>query len=126
ASSTTTSELTAPWVRDLIFPLSTFLALIFMVHLLRRLAPFRWPCSAAWPGYPGREPCAIVLLDCPGCLEVELPAHPQAVRHPVDVVEPGGDQIDLQDGPVIEAHPAQPAEVCRSDAGGISGELGHV
>ena len=43
-------------------------------------------------------------------------AHAERVRHAVDVVEPGGDQGDLQDPPVVEARGPQPLVVRRGDA----------
>jgi hypothetical protein len=36
-----------------------------------------------------------------------LAAHPQRVGHPVDVIEPGGDQSALEDRAVIEARATQ-------------------
>lgn len=31
------------------------------------------------------------------------PSHPKPIGYPVDVVEPGGDQVDLQDGGIVKA-----------------------
>ena len=48
----------------------------------------------------------------------------ERVSDTVDVVEPGGDQRDLQDAPVVEAGGAQPLVVRRGDARGVAGQLG--
>jgi len=53
-------------------------------------------------------------------------ANPQCVGDAIDVVEPGGDQRDLQDGPVVEASAAQPFMILGRDLGCVLGELDHV
>ena len=53
-------------------------------------------------------------------------ADPQCIGNPVDVVKPGCDQGDLQDGAVVEASAAQPLVVQGRDLGRVLGELDHV
>src|SRR5215469_1769052 len=53
-------------------------------------------------------------------------ANAQRVSYPVDVVEPGGDQRDLQNALVVEARIAQPVVIFGTDLGCVLGELDHV
>jgi hypothetical protein len=48
------------------------------------------------------------------------PPHSQAIRDAIDVIEPTGDQVDLQDGLIVEAHPAQSVEVLGRDPPGMA------
>jgi hypothetical protein len=48
-------------------------------------------------------------------LTASLLADAQPVGHAVDVVEPAGDQVDLQDGPVVEADTAEAVEILGRD-----------
>ena len=48
-----------------------------------------------------------------------LPPHSQCICHAIDVVEPRGDQRDLQNAPIIEAHGAQAFDVVLPHPGRI-------
>jgi hypothetical protein len=47
----------------------------------------------------------------------------QPIRHPVDVIKPGGEQIDLEDCRIIEANAAQCLNVLASHGGRPQGQL---
>jgi hypothetical protein len=53
-------------------------------------------------------------------------ADSKRVGNPVDVIKPGRDQGDLQDGTVVEAGVAQPVVVRGRDLGRIPRKLDHV
>jgi hypothetical protein len=53
------------------------------------------------------------LLDL--AISCQRSSHAESIRDAVDVVKPASDQVDLQDGPVIESHPAQRIEIFRRD-----------
>jgi hypothetical protein len=53
-------------------------------------------------------------------------ADAEAIGNPINVVEPAGDQVDLQDGAVVETDPAQAVEVFRGHLPGVPRELGGV
>jgi hypothetical protein len=59
-------------------------------------------------------------------IPLSIEANPERVCDAIDVVEPGSDQRDLQDGPVVEPGAAQPLVVVRGDLGCVLGELDHV
>ena len=52
-----------------------------------------------------------------------IPAHPERVSNPVDVVEPGGDQGDLEDTAIVESDRPQPIVELRRNFGGVAGDL---
>ena len=51
-------------------------------------------------------------------------ADAEAVGDAVDVIEPAGDQVDLQDGPVVEAGAAEAVEVVGRDFPRAARQLG--
>jgi hypothetical protein len=53
-------------------------------------------------------------------------SHAQGVGYAVDVVEPGGDERDLQDCLVVESGGAQPVVIVFPDFGGVLGEFDYV
>ncbi len=55
-----------------------------------------------------------------------FPAHAERVRNAVDVIEPGGDEGNLENGLVIESGLAQPLVVGAADLCSIFGKLDHV
>jgi hypothetical protein len=55
-----------------------------------------------------------------------LPTNSQGIGNPIDVVKPGRDQGDLQDGAVVEASAAQALVVQRRNFGRVLGEFDHV
>jgi hypothetical protein len=55
-----------------------------------------------------------------------MPADAQSVGDPIDVIEPGGNQRDLQDPAIVETRFPQTGMVLPAHAGGIEGELCHV
>ena len=55
-----------------------------------------------------------------------FPAHPERVRNAVDVVEPRGDQRDLENRLIVEASATQPLVICRRDPRSILIELNDV
>lgn len=61
-----------------------------------------------------------------GVTLLALAPHAQRVCHPVDVVEPGGDQRDLQDSLVIEARLPQALVVGAAHLRGILSEPHHI
>ncbi|HUO81432.1 MAG TPA: tetratricopeptide repeat-containing protein [Gammaproteobacteria bacterium] len=60
---------------------------------------------------------------CRGRRRASWPDHVERVGHAVDVVEPGGDQGDLQDAAVVESGRAQPLVVPGRDLGGVPRDL---
>ena len=52
-----------------------------------------------------------------------IPAHPQSVRHAIDIVEPGCNQCDLQDSLVIKTRCSQPFMILPGEARGIARKL---
>ena len=57
---------------------------------------------------------------------ISFAADAQRIGDAIDVVEPGRDQCDLQDGAIVEADAAQPLVVQGRDLGRVLGELDHV
>ena len=55
-----------------------------------------------------------------------LAPYTEGIGNPVDVVEPGCNERDLQDSAVVEPRGAQPFVVLRRDPGRVTGELGNV
>ena len=52
-----------------------------------------------------------------------IPSDSQCVGDPVDVVEPGGNERDLEDAPIVESHCPQPIVELGRDPGCIPGDL---
>jgi hypothetical protein len=57
---------------------------------------------------------------------VLLLAHPQSVGNTIDIVEPTGDQIDLQNSLVAEADGTQSLQIARRDGGRIARQFSRV
>src|SRR5262249_45685965 len=77
-------------------------------------------------GLPGRY---LPARRVPRAEEIRDPLRspdPQRGGDAVDVVEPRGDQGDLEDGAVVEAGGAQPVVVLGRDPGRVPGDLDHV
>ena len=55
-----------------------------------------------------------------------IPAHAQRIRNAIDVVEPGRDQSDLQNGLVIETSGPQALMILLRDARRIASQLRYV
>ena len=55
-----------------------------------------------------------------------ISAHAQSIRDAIDVIEPGGDQCDLQNGAIVKTGRAQLYVIAFGDARGISRQLSDI
>ncbi len=58
--------------------------------------------------------------------DLSAPADSQRVSNAIDVIEPGGDQSDLEPGLVVEAGGTQSLVIQGRNLGRVSGQLDHV
>ena len=58
--------------------------------------------------------------------EASIPPYSQRIGHAVDVVEPGGDQRDLEDGAIVEAGGSQVVMILRRDLGRVFRQLDDI
>jgi hypothetical protein len=61
-----------------------------------------------------------------GATETSISPYTQCIRNPIDIVKPGRNQRDLQDGLIVKTGASQLLMILLRKAGGIPGKLGDV